>query len=202
MALSQTRRAARGSRTVAAGSRAVRIGCRTRATTGSSCHLGAHIDRRAFVRPALCQVRRSLPVRAVGEERAPASVEPGSDGDAVRASFAEVGNVCAVLGTQWGDEGKGKLVDAMAQHFNVVARAQGGANAGHTIYGADGTKFALHLMPCGILNPEARCVIGNGCAVVSATPPLPSLRSPVSLLPLGARARTPPRSRRPISHAR
>jgi len=143
----------------------VRIGCRTRATTGSSCHLGAHIDRRAFVRPALCQVRRSLPVRAVGEERAPASVEPGSDGDAVRASFAEVGNVCAVLGTQWGDEGKGKLVDAMAQHFNVVARAQGGANAGHTIYGADGTKFALHLMPCGILNPEARCVIGNGCAV-------------------------------------
>ena len=54
--------------------------------------------------------------------------------------FAEVGQICAVLGTQWGDEGKGKLVDAMAQTFDVVARAQGGANAGHTIYSPDGTK--------------------------------------------------------------
>jgi len=79
--------------------------------------------------------------------------------------FEEVGRICAVLGTQWGDEGKGKLVDAMAQTFDVVARAQGGANAGHTIYGADGTKHALHLMPCGILNPKAKCVIGNGCVV-------------------------------------
>jgi adenylosuccinate synthase len=89
-------------------------------------------------------------VNAVGEEE---------------EAFSEVGQVCAVLGTQWGDEGKGKLVDAMAQTFDVVARAQGGANAGHTIYSPDGTKHALHLMPCGILNPKAKCVIGNGCVV-------------------------------------
>ncbi|QDZ23942.1 adenylosuccinate synthase [Chloropicon primus] len=79
--------------------------------------------------------------------------------------FSEVGQICAVLGTQWGDEGKGKLVDAMAQTFDVVARAQGGANAGHTIYSPDGTKHALHLMPCGILNPRAKCIIGNGCVI-------------------------------------
>ncbi|KXZ48552.1 hypothetical protein GPECTOR_27g723 [Gonium pectorale] len=70
--------------------------------------------------------------------------------------------VCVVLGTQWGDEGKGKLVDILAQQYDIVARAQGGANAGHTIYDSAGTKFALHLVPSGILNPNATCVIGNG----------------------------------------
>ena len=63
-----------------------------------------------------------------------------SGGTAPDEEFSEVGQICAVLGTQWGDEGKGKLVDAMAQTFDVVARAQGGANAGHTIYSPDGTK--------------------------------------------------------------
>ncbi|KAG2429462.1 hypothetical protein HYH02_014042 [Chlamydomonas schloesseri] len=70
--------------------------------------------------------------------------------------------VSVVLGTQWGDEGKGKLVDNLAQQFDIVARAQGGANAGHTIYDETGRKFALHLVPSGILNPKATCVIGNG----------------------------------------
>eukprot|EP01025_Chloroclados_australasicus_P067844 TRINITY_DN9410_c0_g1_i2.p1 TRINITY_DN9410_c0_g1~~TRINITY_DN9410_c0_g1_i2.p1 ORF type:complete len:446 (+),score=53.75 TRINITY_DN9410_c0_g1_i2:82-1419(+) len=73
--------------------------------------------------------------------------------------------VCCVLGTQWGDEGKGKLVDILAQQFDVVARAQGGANAGHTIYNDQGVRFALHLVPSGILNPNAKCVIGNGVVV-------------------------------------
>lgn len=73
--------------------------------------------------------------------------------------------VCVVLGTQWGDEGKGKLVDILAQKYDIVARAQGGANAGHTIYDDKGTKFALHLVPSGILNKQAMCVVGNGVVV-------------------------------------
>ncbi|CAB4320088.1 unnamed protein product [Prunus armeniaca] len=73
--------------------------------------------------------------------------------------------VSGVLGCQWGDEGKGKLVDILAQHFDIVARCQGGANAGHTIYNAEGKKFALHLVPSGILNEETLCVIGNGVVV-------------------------------------
>lgn len=71
----------------------------------------------------------------------------------------------AVLGTQWGDEGKGKLVDALASDRGVVARAQGGANAGHTVVGPDGREHGLHLMPSGILNKGATCVIGNGVVV-------------------------------------
>ncbi|GLC46828.1 hypothetical protein PLESTB_001799000 [Pleodorina starrii] len=70
--------------------------------------------------------------------------------------------VCVVLGTQWGDEGKGKLVDILAQQYDIVARAQGGANAGHTIYDDAGNKYALHLVPSGILNRNSTCVIGNG----------------------------------------
>jgi len=73
--------------------------------------------------------------------------------------------VCVVLGTQWGDEGKGKLVDILAQQYEIVARAQGGANAGHTIYDEQGNKYALHLVPSGILNPKTTCVIGNGVVV-------------------------------------
>lgn len=73
--------------------------------------------------------------------------------------------VCVVLGTQWGDEGKGKLVDVLAQEYGIVARAQGGANAGHTIYDLEGNKYKLHLIPSGILNPAAICVVGNGVVV-------------------------------------
>ena len=74
-------------------------------------------------------------------------------------------NVTVVLGTQWGDEGKGKLVDILAKQYDVVARAQGGANAGHTIYDDEGNKYALHLVPSGILNATAKSVIGNGVVV-------------------------------------
>ena len=123
--------------------------------------------------------------------------------------------VAVVLGTQWGDEGKGKLVDILAQKYEIVARAQvgiteypvfclwsqqmlanmladllasevtfdiqsintismvprachvlqGGANAGHTIYDDKGTKYALHLVPSGILNKNAMCVVGNGVVI-------------------------------------
>jgi adenylosuccinate synthase len=70
----------------------------------------------------------------------------------------------AVLGAQWGDEGKGKIVDMLTPHFSIVARYQGGHNAGHTVY-VDGRKFVLHLIPSGILHPGVTCVIGNGVVI-------------------------------------
>ena len=70
----------------------------------------------------------------------------------------------AVLGAQWGDEGKGKIVDLLTPHFSVVARYQGGHNAGHTIY-VNGTKFILRLLPSGILHPDVTCAIGNGVVI-------------------------------------
>src|SRR5207247_8300269 len=70
----------------------------------------------------------------------------------------------AVLGAQWGDEGKGKIVDLLAQRFDLVARYQGGHNAGHTVY-VNGAKFVLRLIPSGILHPRITCVIGNGLVV-------------------------------------
>ena len=69
-----------------------------------------------------------------------------------------------VLGTQWGDEGKGKIIDLLAPSFDAVARYQGGHNAGHTVY-VDGTKIILHLIPSGILHPGKRCYIGNGLVI-------------------------------------
>jgi adenylosuccinate synthase len=69
-----------------------------------------------------------------------------------------------VLGAQWGDEGKGKIVDMLTPHFAAVARYQGGHNAGHTVY-VGGQKFVLHLIPSGILHPGVTCIIGNGVVV-------------------------------------
>ncbi|MEX0907093.1 MAG: adenylosuccinate synthetase, partial [Gemmatimonadota bacterium] len=66
-----------------------------------------------------------------------------------------------VVGAQWGDEGKGKIVDVLAAEAGVIARYQGGANAGHTVHiGAE--EFILHQIPSGILHPEKRCLLGNG----------------------------------------
>jgi adenylosuccinate synthase len=72
-------------------------------------------------------------------------------------------NLC-VLGAQWGDEGKGKVVDLLTPRFDIVARYQGGHNAGHTVY-VNGTKFVLRLIPSGILHEGITCVIGNGVVV-------------------------------------
>jgi adenylosuccinate synthase len=69
-----------------------------------------------------------------------------------------------VLGTQWGDEGKGKIVDLLTPAFDVVARYQGGHNAGHTVH-VGGRKVVLHLIPSGILHPATFCVIGNGLVI-------------------------------------
>ena len=70
----------------------------------------------------------------------------------------------AVLGAQWGDEGKGKIVDLLTPRFDIVARYQGGHNAGHTVY-VNGVKFVLRLIPSGILHAGVVCVIGNGVVV-------------------------------------
>jgi adenylosuccinate synthase len=72
-----------------------------------------------------------------------------------------------IVGIQWGDEGKGKIVDLLAQKYDCVARYQGGHNAGHTIV-VDGKTHALHLIPSGILNPKAINIIGNGVVVSPA----------------------------------
>ena len=71
------------------------------------------------------------------------------------------GRCVVVVGCQWGDEGKGKIVDVLAEEMDVVARYQGGANAGHTVHVGD-EEFILHQIPSGILHPGKRCLLGNG----------------------------------------
>ncbi|KKP38003.1 MAG: Adenylosuccinate synthetase [Candidatus Peregrinibacteria bacterium GW2011_GWA2_33_10] len=76
--------------------------------------------------------------------------------------------ISAILGCQWGDEGKGKLTDILASKYNYIVRSNGGANAGHTIYYKKGNKtdkFVFHLIPSGIFHPKTKCVIGNGCVI-------------------------------------
>ncbi len=80
------------------------------------------------------------------------------------SSMNNYSKLTAVLGLNWGDEGKGKLVDILAAKSQFVARFGGGANAGHTIV-VDGQKVVLHQMPSGVLHPQTKNVIGNGCVV-------------------------------------
>jgi len=71
------------------------------------------------------------------------------------------GKTAVIVGAQWGDEGKGKIVDVLSENFSVVARYAGGHNAGHTVI-INGKKFILQLVPCGVLRTRCRSVIGNG----------------------------------------
>jgi adenylosuccinate synthase len=107
-------------------------------------------------------LRRAAPVTAPGAGRHAAAVARVTNG----ASRIESGHIMnlAVLGAQWGDEGKGKIVDLLTPRFDLVARYQGGHNAGHTVY-VNGVKFVLRLIPSGILHPGVTCVIGNGVVV-------------------------------------
>lgn len=73
-------------------------------------------------------------------------------------------SVSLIVGAQWGDEGKGKIVDLLATKADIVARYQGGANAGHTIV-IDGKQYVLHLIPSGILTEGVKCIIGNGVVI-------------------------------------
>ncbi len=79
----------------------------------------------------------------------------------------KLGPVVYIVGAQWGDEGKGKLVDILSEQYDITARSAGGANAGHTIWvnhrkGGESEKFIFHLMPSGVLHEGKTCVIGNG----------------------------------------
>src|SRR5713226_3800289 len=69
-----------------------------------------------------------------------------------------------IVGAQWGDEGKGKIVDLLSEDVDIVARYQGGANAGHTVVIGD-REYVLHLIPSGIFHPRVTCVIGNGTVI-------------------------------------
>ncbi|MGH9515574.1 MAG: adenylosuccinate synthase [Terriglobales bacterium] len=73
----------------------------------------------------------------------------------------KTGKTAVVVGAQWGDEGKGKIVDVLSERFSVVARYAGGHNAGHTVI-INGKRFVLQLVPCGVLRQDCRSVIGNG----------------------------------------
>src|SRR4030088_396668 len=72
-----------------------------------------------------------------------------------------------VVGAQWGDEGKGRVVDYLAASFDYIARCAGGHNAGNTVI-YNGNRFVLQLIPCGILRPGKHAVIGSGVVVVRA----------------------------------
>ena len=72
--------------------------------------------------------------------------------------------VTIILGTQWGDEGKGKAIDTFAGDFDYVARFNGGNNAGHTIVNEFGT-FKIHLVPSGMFHPKTKCLIGGGVVI-------------------------------------
>lgn len=92
----------------------------------------------------------------------------------------KLGQVIYVVGTQWGDEGKGKLVDIASEHYDIIARAAGGANAGHTICinSKEGSqKFVFHLLPSGVLHEGKMCIIGNGTAIH-----LPTLLDEIAML--------------------
>src|SRR5438105_10754108 len=72
--------------------------------------------------------------------------------------------VIAVIGAQWGDEGKGKIVDLLSERFDIVVRYQGGHNAGHSVQIGD-QSFVLHLLPSGVIHPGKTCVLGNGMVI-------------------------------------
>jgi len=86
------------------------------------------------------------------------TTKDGADIDGTESKF------CTVLGLQWGDEGKGKLVDILAKNYDVCTRFNGGSNAGHTVK-VGGVKYAFHLLPCGILYDTCINIVGNGVVV-------------------------------------
>src|SRR5690606_17479822 len=85
----------------------------------------------------------------------------------IRSRSLAMGQSVVVLGAQWGDEGKGKIVDLLTQDIGAVVRFQGGHNAGHTLV-IGGKKTVLHLIPSGILRDDALCLIGNGVVLSPA----------------------------------
>src|SRR5213595_3168465 len=89
------------------------------------------------------------------------SASPGQHKSLENTFLVSQRKLAVILGAQWGDEGKGKIVDVLSERFSVVARYAGGHNAGHTVI-IKGKKFVLQLIPCGVLRKGCRAVIGNG----------------------------------------
>lgn len=94
----------------------------------------------------------------------PSSRVPRAAASATSQVWSHPVSATSVVGLQWGDEAKGKLVDLLADHHDVVVRYQGGANAGHTIV-ANGVTYKLSLVPTGVIRPEVTCVVGNGVVI-------------------------------------
>uniref|UniRef100_A0A665WLV9 Adenylosuccinate synthetase n=1 Tax=Echeneis naucrates TaxID=173247 RepID=A0A665WLV9_ECHNA len=100
-----------------------------------------------------------------GSQEAAGAPEAGGGGTSKQTPRPDVGNrVAVVLGAQWGDEGKGKVVDLLAQNADMVCRCQGGNNAGHTVV-VDSVEYDFHLLPSGIINPKVTAFIGNGVVI-------------------------------------
>ncbi|XP_034284120.2 adenylosuccinate synthetase isozyme 2 isoform X2 [Pantherophis guttatus] len=115
-----------------------------------------------FLLACVLQTRREQsPAGAMSESGAAAAATIPNGGSAAR----HPGNlVTVVLGAQWGDEGKGKVVDLLAQDADIVCRCQGGNNAGHTVV-VDSVEYDFHLLPSGIINPKVTAFIGNGVVI-------------------------------------
>ncbi|KAJ0399360.1 hypothetical protein ATCC90586_006815 [Pythium insidiosum] len=119
-----------------------------KSTTAAAAPVGRDVATQAMLREVVAKLNR-IESAVANPRRAHDGLNQGVD---------------VVLGAQWGDEGKGKLVDNLSQNYDVIARVAGGANAGHTIV-HNGKKYKFHLVPSGILNPNAVCVVGNGVVV-------------------------------------
>jgi len=104
--------------------------------------------------------RERYPLRALPPEQHPLEFHPVTQTEKLSPS-AQLRQSAVILGAQWGDEGKGKIVDVLSEKFDIVARYAGGHNAGHTVI-IHGKKFVLQLIPCGVLRPGCKGVIGNG----------------------------------------
>ncbi len=103
-----------------------------------------------------------------------------------------MGKSIVILGAQWGDEGKGKIVDLLTKRAAAVVRFQGGHNAGHTLYNADGKKIVLRLIPSGIMRDQVQCLIGNG-VVLSPEALLTEINELINLnIPVGQRLKISP----------
>ena len=108
--------------------------------------------------------------------------------------------VTIVVGAQWGDEGKGRVVDYLAACADMVVRFQGGDNAGHTVVNDYG-RFALHLIPCGVFNPRVRCLLGPGTVVNLDTVGAKDVQRFVAV-DIGAFEDVQPRLQRRLGHKR
>jgi adenylosuccinate synthase len=106
----------------------------------------------------------NFPTASAGPAARPRTSLPALGDPAPRLDHPLTGSGTAVVGLQWGDEGKGKIIDVLAPKFRAVVRYNGGANAGHSVV-VDGKRYALHLVPAGIFHPGTLAIVGNGVVI-------------------------------------